>query len=174
MLLDVNKKLRECSKTAESEFWSTGIEARLGEAQDIFWWCGQKTGDEIWSSWTRPRKELAYDSSQPKRWIGDRQASGWRTICPCKACRGSKFGFWKIKRKCVSLQRRQKKVWLWAYCANSNKASPYGQLEATDYVLDCDLSNQSSVWRQTQQFEHWDSVLMAHFKLADLVLSLGS
>ena len=70
--------------------------------------------------------------------------------------------------------KEAKKVWLWAYCANSNKASPYGQLEATDYVLDCDLSSQSSVWRQTQQFRHWDSVLLAHFKLADLVLSLGS
>ena len=46
-----------------------------------------------------------------------------------------------------------KKVSLWAYCANSNRASPYGQLEATDYVLDCDLSDQASVWKQTQRFE---------------------
>lgn len=50
--------------------------------------------------------------------------------------------------------KEAKKVWSWAYCANSNKASPYGQFEATDYVLNCDLSSQSSVWRQTQQFEH--------------------
>lgn len=46
-----------------------------------------------------------------------------------------------------------KRVSLWAYCANSGKKSPHGQLEATDYVLDCDLSNQASVWNRTKQFE---------------------
>ena len=49
--------------------------------------------------------------------------------------------------------KQTRSVWLWTYCANSNRASPYGQLEATDYVLDCDLSNQGSVWNLTTRFE---------------------
>ena len=38
--------------------------------------------------------------------------------------------------------QESKTVWLWAYCANSNLRAPHTQMEATDYVLDCDLSGQ--------------------------------
>ena len=49
--------------------------------------------------------------------------------------------------------RGTKTISLWAFCANSNKASPHDDLQATDYVLKCDLSSQSSVWAKTSKFE---------------------
>lgn len=42
---------------------------------------------------------------------------------------------------------------LWAFCGNSNRSSPYTDLEPTDYVLKCDLKDQASVWEATRMYE---------------------
>lgn len=51
--------------------------------------------------------------------------------------------------------REHKRIKLWAFCGNSNKASPPSntELEATDFVLNYDLSSQNSVWAKTSQFQ---------------------
>ena len=55
-------------------------------------------------------------------------------------------------RVCVKPGER-KTIKLWAFCGNEKKSSPHTDLEPTDYVLNCDLSSQSSVWDATRQFE---------------------
>ena len=47
----------------------------------------------------------------------------------------------------------RKTITLWALCGNSNKASPFTDMEPTDLILNCDRSNQSSLWAATKRYE---------------------
>ena len=173
MLLDVNKNLENVRKLQSLNFDPQALKQGLVKHKTFFDDAAKKLEMRFEAHGHDHAKSLHMILHNPSDESVTVKLPAGALFAPVKRVGGQNLAL-KDQTEVRVVAKEAKKVWLWAYCANSNKASPYGQLEATDYVLDCDLSNQSSVWRQTQQFEHWDSVLMAHFKLADHVLSLGS